>query len=50
MIPEPTWICSVWAVMYAKTVSGADMWEYSVRAWCSPSHAYFQLNLSAWMA
>src|SRR4051794_12617046 len=31
------------------TTSGADMWLYSVRAWCSPNQAYFQLCLSAWM-
>jgi hypothetical protein len=30
--------------------SGADMWLYSVRAWCSPNQAYFQLCLSAWIA
>ena len=23
------------------------MWLYSVSAWCSPNHAYFQLCLSA---
>ena len=32
------------------TTSGADMCEYSVRAWCSPSQAYFQLCLSAKIA
>ena len=29
------------------TTSGADMWLYSVSAWCSPNQAYFQLCLSA---
>ena len=29
------------------TTSGAEMWEYSVRAWCSPNQTYFQLCLSA---
>ena len=31
------------------TTSGADMWLYSVRLWCSPNQAYFQLYLSASM-
>ena len=32
------------------TTSGADMWLYSVSAWCSPNQAYFQLCLSAKIA
>ena len=31
------------------STSGADRWLYSVRPWCSPNQAYFQLCLSAWM-
>ena len=46
-MPLDMWMRSVWAAAYPITTSGADMWLYSVRAWCSPNHAYFQLLRSA---
>jgi hypothetical protein len=50
MMAEPRWMRSVWAATNGMTTSGADMWEYSVRPWCSPNHTYFQLKASAWTA
>ena len=50
MIAEPRWMRSVFAATNGITHSGADMWEYSVSAWCSPYQAYFQLYWSAWIA
>ena len=46
MIPEATWIRSVRARMYGITISLAEMWEYSVRKWCSVTHTYFQFDRS----
>ncbi|MEZ5238789.1 MAG: hypothetical protein R2716_07510 [Microthrixaceae bacterium] len=43
MIAEPMWMRSVCAAIHPKTVSGADMWLYSVSPWCSPIQTYFQL-------
>ena len=43
----PRWMYSVWAATQPIITSGADRWLYSVRQWCSPNQANFQLCLSA---
>ena len=50
LMPVPRWMYSVFPATRPMMTSGADMWLYSTRAWCSPNQAYFQLCLSAKIA
>src|SRR5262245_27222892 len=42
-MPELKWMYEVRAAQYAMNTSLAEVWLYSVSAWCSDTHTYFQL-------
>src|SRR5436190_18572581 len=46
-MPELRWMYDVRAAQYAMNTSLADVWLYSVSAWCSETQTYFQLFRSA---
>ena len=39
---DPTWMRDVRAATNDRNTSGAGMWEYSVRKWCSGHHTYLK--------